>query len=360
MKITCRGIVCLLLAIMVAAVSPVMAEGVNDELLRASKPAKTLSEYRLFTNAPLQEPNRRVVPYDLNNPLFTDYSLKYRFVYVPEGASPAPYEEREALRFPVGSVLVKTFAYPRDFREPDRHIRLIETRLLIHKKGGWKAYPYVWDAEGREAVLKVAGKRVDVDVVWQDGKADRISYAVPNMNQCKGCHVGADKAIRPIGPKVRNLNRPSPARDGPPVNQLRYLRQIGYLGGGPQKPEDSPRVPEPFNSADGTLFERARSYLDGNCAHCHAPGKPADTSGLYLDYLEERAVHWGVNKTPVAAGRGSGGLAVNIRPGQPEKSILLYRMNSEDPGVMMPELGRSLIHREGVDLIRAFIKSLEE
>jgi hypothetical protein len=63
-------------------------------------------------------------------------------------------------------------------------------------------------------------------------------------------------------------------------------------------------------------------------------------------------------KSPVAAGRGSGGLQYDIVAGKPTESILHYRMNSHDPGVMMPELGRSIIHQEGVALIREWIKSL--
>lgn len=63
-------------------------------------------------------------------------------------------------------------------------------------------------------------------------------------------------------------------------------------------------------------------------------------------------------KPPVAAGRGSGGFAYDIVPGDPDQSILLYRLNSTDPGIMMPELGRWTIYQEGVALIRAYIESL--
>ena len=61
----------------------------------------------------------------------------------------------------------------------------------------------------------------------------------------------------------------------------------------------------------------------------------------------------------MAAGRGSGGLLVDIDPGRPEKSILYFRMNSLDPGVMMPELGRSTLDQEGLDLIAVYIRSLD-
>ena len=332
---------------------------INDAALMAKKPAKKLSEYGLFIDAGGREPSNRVVPYDLSNPLFTDYAAKFRYVYVPKGASAAPYQEEDALNFPVGSVLIKNFAYPESFKHPDEKVRLIETRLLIHKPEGWKAYPYVWDEEQSEAVLKVAGKRLKIPVEWKNGDKAFIDYAVPNVNQCKGCHTNAKKKFTPIGPKVRNLNKEFGYPVGGVQNQLDYLKDLGYLGGEYQSPAKSPSVPDPFNAAEGDLNSRARSYLDGNCAHCHSPGRPADTSGLYLDYTENRPVHWGRNKPPVAAGRGSGGLEVDIRPGEPDQSILLYRMKSTDPGIMMPELGRALRHEEGIKLVEDFIRELE-
>jgi hypothetical protein len=68
----------------------------------------------------------------------------------------------------------------------------------------------------------------------------------------------------------------------------------------------------------------------------------------------------GVNKPPVAAGRGSGGHKYDIVPGQPEASILYHRMASTDPGVMMPELGRQRVHEEALALIHDWIQAMEE
>ena len=107
------------------------------------------------------------------------------------------------------------------------------------------------------------------------------------------------------------------------------------------------------------LERRARSYLEANCAHCHAECLSADTSVLYRNLEEDRPPHQGVHKKSVAADRGSGGLLVDIDPGRPEKSILYFRMNSLDPGVMMPELGRSTLDQEVLDLITAYIRSLD-
>ena len=332
------------------------AGAVNNSLLMSKKPAKKLSEYALFEDSTAQVPSAGLIRYELNNPLFTDYALKIRYLYVPQSTGAAAYQEQTVLDFPIGSVLVKTFAYPKSFDDPAQNVRFIETRLLVRKADGWKAYPYIWNEDQSEAILKVAGGRMQIPIIWQGGRTGNIDYLVPNMNQCKGCHINSNKEFAPIGPKVRNLNRLT--YDGN-SNQLTMLQNAGYLSGVPSDLTKVPRTPDPFNVDSGSLFERARAYLDGNCAHCHTPGHPADTSGLYLNYEEERAIHWGVDKPPVAAGRGAGGLQVDIDPGSPEQSILLYRMDSLDPGVMMPELGRATIHKEGVELIRDFIQSLD-
>lgn len=67
----------------------------------------------------------------------------------------------------------------------------------------------------------------------------------------------------------------------------------------------------------------------------------------------------GIGKAPVAAGKGSGGRLYSIVPGKPDESILLYRIESVDPGVMMPEMGRRLAHKEGVELVRQWILEMK-
>ena len=109
-----------------------------------------------------------------------------------------------------------------------------------------------------------------------------------------------------------------------------------------------------------SLDKRARSWLDINCAHCHNKNGPAKTSGLFLDIYEDNLKALGIYKKPIASGRGSGHLIYDIVPGHPEESILIYRFNSTDPGIMMPELGRTLVHKEGLDLIEKWIISLKE
>ena len=326
---------------------------VDVKALLAEKPAPTLDAYRLFTDEHGRAPNAGLVPYSVNTPLFSDYAEKHRLVFVPAGQR-VRYTAEGAFDFPVGSTLVKTFAYPADFRRPADDIRFLETRLLIRKKAGWTAVTYVWNAEQTKAVLKRAGTRLAVSFVDAQGRRREVDYAVPNQNQCKECHA-VSKQLKPLGPKARNLNGDFAYADGR-ENQLVRWRKVGILAGGPE-PAAAPRTAV-WDDPSESLERRARAYLDANCGHCHNPRGMASNSGLNLNAEEARMSALGVGKRPVAAGRGSGGLEVSIAPGHPEQSILVHRMESTEPGVMMPELGRSLRHEEGLKLIRDYVASL--
>jgi hypothetical protein len=110
--------------------------------------------------------------------------------------------------------------------------------------------------------------------------------------------------------------------------------------------------------ATDDLDHRARSYLDVNCGHCHSATGAADTSGLFLNAAEVSLRRLGACKPPIAAGRGTGGRQVSIAPGEPDASILIFRVDATDPGIMMPELGRTTVHVEGVELLRSWVASL--
>ncbi|MDX2001196.1 MAG: SO2930 family diheme c-type cytochrome [Chitinophagales bacterium] len=313
-----------------------------------------LSEYNFFKgNMADLVPADDVVPYDLATPLFSDYSHKARFVRLPKGVK-AKFDGKEVMDFPVGTVLIKNFYYPHDFRDASKGRRIMETRLLVHKDSGWVALPYIWNDEQTEAILEVTGGRKNLSWIHSDGSKKEMEYVVPNMNQCKGCHARGE-VMTPIGPTARQLNWDYQYVDKK-ENQLQHWQSLGILDG---YTGQAPKAVVWNNPATGSLDERARMYLDINCAHCHRSDGPANTSGLLLSIHESNQGKLGFHKSPVAAGRGSGGLLVDIDPGHPEKSILLYRMNSSDPGVMMPELGRQLIHTEGVDLVREWINSLK-
>jgi uncharacterized repeat protein (TIGR03806 family) len=321
----------------------------NDALILAKSPPKLLSEFGFFDDLKAQKPAEGVVPFTIATPLFSDNALKFRFVYVPKGKQ-AAYHETEAFDFPVGTALIKTFAFPADYRKPDDNIRIVETRVMLRQETGWLAQAYVWNAEQTEAALKIAGAKVDIETVAADGSPLAFTYAVPNRNQCKACHAFNGEIV-PLGPKARNLNLTA---GNDTKNQLSQWSELGLLA---NLPENPPVVPNSRDSA-APVDARARAWLDVNCAHCHRREGPASNSGLFLTFNERDPVAIGINKRPVAAGKGSGGREFDIKPGDPDGSILLYRVESTEPGVMMPELGRHLADPDAVALLRDWILTL--
>lgn len=328
--------------------------GVQTAALLSDDPPQTLQATGLFRDAAAREPSPGVTPYALATALYSDGAIKHRYVYVPAGA-PARYDAEEAFDFPVGAVLVKTFAYPLDVRAPEGPQRLLETRLLVRRAEGWAALPYVWNAEGTQARLSPIGATIPVAYTGADGVARTLTWQAPNRNQCKGCH-SLNGAFTPIGPKARNLNTDYPYADGA-ENQLARWTRLGLLADAPP-PAAAPRAPALQETASPVAL-RARAYLDVNCAHCHRPGGPADTSGLDLRWSQSDPVRYGVEKRPVAAGRASADLEFDIAPGAPDRSILVHRLASTDPGVMMPELGRSLVDDDGLAVIRQWIAEMK-
>lgn len=328
-------------------------EAVNTDLSSIGK--SKLSDYGFFTgDLKNLSPATGVIPYTINAALFTDYAFKKRFIKFPLD-SKANYNSEEVLDFPEGTVLIKNFYYPTDFRKPEESVRILETRLLLRESGIWKALPYVWNDEQTDAFLNVAGKNLDVTWTHYDGAVRTIKYSVPNMNQCKGCHLKGD-AVMPIGPSARQLNGDYHYPEGK-MNQLVHWLELNLIQGLPSQSQ-LPQLTS-YDDEQVSIDKRARAWLEINCAHCHRVDGPAKNSGLHLLASEKDLAKLGVGKAPVAAGKGSGGLHYDIVPGKPEESILQFRIESIHPGIMMPELGRSTVHKEGVELVRKWISEMK-
>ncbi len=318
-----------------------------------------------------------VVPYDLNSPLFTDYAHKLRTIWVPPGNAPARLNVGGAPDFPVGTVISKTFYYPRrEVGTPDvlklddpigrlnplladlSRTRLMETRLLVRRDAAWEAVSYVWNEDQTDAFLTKIGDTEALSLIDQNGETQDFTYIVPDINQCAGCHApnNTTRKIEPLGLRARHINK-TYEHDGSQHNQLTYLADKGILEPG----EIDAIIPANANWSDQSapLDDRARSYLDVNCSHCHNPVGPADTSGLDLTRQAEHGPALGRCKLPIAAGSGTGGRTFSIVPGEPDLSILQYRLETTKPGAMMPELGRSMHHAEGAALIREWISAMD-
>lgn len=339
------------------------------------KPEKLSAWHVVMADGKRLRLNAGVEPYALNTALFSDYAHKLRTLWLPPGTK-AKYSEDAAFEYPVGTIISKTFYYPRandggksavlriaEQTDETRdgldlaRMRMIETRLLVRRKEGWIAFPYVWNQEQTEAILARGGDIVPLalhEPKGGDATAMQIDYMVPDENQCAGCHAtdNTSRAIEPIGPRARHLNRDDPWHPG--ENQLARMAAIGRLEGLPAK--GLPRNAH-FDDPNEPLDARARAYLDINCGHCHSARGPADTSGLWLDAATRDPIRLGECKPPVAAGQGTGDHIFDVVPGRPDESILVYRMSSRDPGAMMPEVGRTTVHAEGVEVVRDWIKA---
>jgi uncharacterized repeat protein (TIGR03806 family) len=326
-----RWLTILLAALLGLGASP--AQPINHAAITGTVNPPALSSFGFFDGR-ADQPNSALIPYGLRSALFSDYADKHRWIVLPLGGRMTANGDG-LLTFPEGTAIIKNFGYT----QADGSFRTIETRLLLRRPAGWVALPYIWRADGSDADLRLAGGRVPVTFRDSGGEVRTISYAVPNRNQCLNCHQ-LNGVMTPIGPQLRNL-------DLAPEHRR-------HVSGANWALAAMPRWDDPAAPLEG----RARAYLDINCAHCHRAGGSASNSGLYLDYAQVDGYAIGLYRRPVAAGRGSGGRNFDIAPGHADQSIMTYRMDSTDPGVAMPELGRATVHREGVTLIRDWINAM--
>ena len=194
----------------------------------------------------------------------------------------------------------------------------METRLLVRRADKWDALTYVWNDEQTDAELNIVGDTKKVSFTNLQGEKLNIDYSYPNKNQCKNCH-NLKNVQEPIGPKVRYLNKDYKYTDGS-KNQLEKWTEVGYLTGYKKEENLDNKIADAFDPTSGTLEVRS----------------------------------------PVAAGRASGNCLYDVVPGKPDESILVYRMTENDPEIRMPELGRSLQHKEAVQLIRQWITEMKK
>jgi uncharacterized repeat protein (TIGR03806 family) len=236
-----------------------------------------LSAYGLFQE-PLAalEPTDGTVLYELAAELYTDQAGKQRLLRVPAGTRVQVDGDR--LRFPEGTVLVKTFHYDEDARDPASGRRILETRLLVKRDDQWNAATYLWNDAQSDATLLLDGTTLDVAWTDRDGEAQAIAYGVPHEGECVTCHQ-ADGEVMPIGPTLANLNR-TVVRDETAIGQLDHLTALGILD---TVPPDVPVLAD-WTDPDVPVVDRTRSYVHGNCAHCHRPGGWEDATARDLDF----------------------------------------------------------------------------
>ena len=317
-----------------------------------SSPYKTLSEYNFFEGKMADlKPVYGVLPYKIKSGLFIDYAKAKTFVWMPKGSKAKYVNDHSVLDFPDGAVLITTHYFENVW--PKNNAQMIETRLIIKKQGEWILANYKWNEEQSEANYTTEGSFVGVRWMGDNNATRTVNYKIPSYDECYACHNKYDE-ILPIGTKPQNINHSIPFKDGF-KNQLSKWVEFGYLD------SDYPStINSVVNWEDETqpLNLRVRSYLDINCAHCHSE----------KGYCEYAPMRFAFNKTEDLVNIGVGvqhgfdidnALTNIVTPGSAENSALLYRLSSTLDEYKMPIIGRTLQHKEGVQLIEKWINSLE-
>ena len=313
-------------------------------------PYANLSTYNFFQGEiKTLTPVYGVLPYELINPLFTDYSKKTRFVWMPQEESAYYLGDSEILNFPEGTILIKNFAYNGVL--PSNERKNIETRLMIKKDEGWIFANYIWNDEQTEAIYNLDGSTVEIE--WTENNiTSTVNYRIPSGSECSTCHKTSDTHI-PIGVKPMNLNKIISYQDYS-MNQIEKWIDYGYLDNAPENIETMANWTDPSNS----LELRVRSYLDINCAHCHSDNTHCEYRPIRLDFdSTEDLTNLGLCLAPdTDLGNGTD---LIVAPGNFIRSVLHFRMASVEEEYRMPLLGRTLVHQESVDLIEEWITSLD-
>ena len=117
----------------------------------------------------------------------------------------------------------------------------------------------MWNEAQTEARLSVVGADVPVSFTNEEGQALALDWAVPNVNDCRGCHARNGQIV-PIGPSARNLNR---------GDQLEALHLAGVLNTAPQDARARRMLMTP-----PARSKRGRGPISMNCGHCHNPAGP--------------------------------------------------------------------------------------
>jgi uncharacterized repeat protein (TIGR03806 family) len=309
-------------------------------------PPALLSQTGVFTDLASLTPAAGVIPYDVSTPLWSDAAEKLRWVIVPnDGAADAPSEQigvsaDGSWSFPVGTVFVKHF----ELEQMSGANRRLETRFLVHAENErYYGVTYRWRADNSDADL-------------QNPKAFRETvgeqaWHYPSRSECGQCHNSSASFV--LGPKTAQFNRPVyyPSSNVT-ANALQTMQGLGLFST-PLMPASLPRMP---TLHEGTAFaqERARAYLEANCAHCHRPDGPGrgEFDLRFSTALAEQQIVGG----EVIEGLGITGAKLLV-PQNPEGSIIFKRLSALD-GTAMPPLAKGIVDESAVSVFTAWLAAL--
>jgi len=291
-----------------------------------------------------------LIPYDLIVPFWSDGAVKNRWVAIP--AEKVKFSPTGEWTFPPGTVFVKTFELPTSSTDPGLRRRL-ETRILgTDENGGVYGVDYKWRADNSDADLLSAGMSEAIPVETASGQTHTQTWYYPSRQDCLTCHNARAGGV--LGIKTRQLNHDFKYPSGAVDNELRAWNELGLFET-PIRDADLPTFATLAASGDITrsVEDRARSYLDANCSHCHQPGGTvANFDARYDTPLDKQElidgsvlIDQGIDKPRI------------IAPHDPWRSIAYMRVNTAGE-IKMPPLARNTIDPTGVSLLNEWIMSM--
>lgn len=311
---------------------------------------KRLSQTGVFTDMKKMTPQDFLVPYEVNQPLWSDGAVKSRWMALPENTK-IHFSENGEWQFPQGTVFVKTFELHTDETNPNA-IRRLETRLLVRDTNGYVyGASYKWRPDDSDADVVDAGLTEDIPIKTATGT--RIQHwFYPGKQDCLTCHTPTSGGI--LGAKTRQLNRDYTYPNGVTDNQLRAWNHLGLFDATLTE-EEIPGMQKLVNvtNASASLETRVRSYLDANCSQCHRPGgAEAFFDARFNTPMDKQ----GIINGPIGDPLGIPGAKIVV-PDDPSKSVLLQRISMLGP-LQMPPLGRNLNDTNAIQTITEWINAL--
>jgi uncharacterized repeat protein (TIGR03806 family) len=322
-----------------------------------------LSGTGAFSNTTNRTAANGLIQYVPNTPLWSDAAVKTRYMAVPNnGGAVTPDEQikftpTNSWTFPAGTVFVKNFDLVVNETNASVPLRRLETRLLVRdNNGGVYGVTYKWKADNSDAVLLTTGTNELITITNASGVRTQ-TWTYPSPQDCLTCHTPWDEVL---GVNSRQLNgNQTYSATGVTDNQLRTLNRLGMFY--PAINEGAINGFEKLSALTNTsasLEERARSYLDANCAQCH---QPANTAGIHANFdarYDTPLAQQNITNAPAITGLGISDNACVVKSRDIWRSVMYYRLNTNNTAIMMPPLARSIIDTNAVQVLTDWINSL--
>ena len=319
-----------------------------------------LSGTGAFSDTPNRIPAGGLIPYAPNTPLWSDGAVKSRYMALPNhGGTLTPDQQISFLptnswTFPAGTVFVKNFDLVVDQTNTNTPLRRLETRLLVRDiNGAVYGVTYKWRPDNSDADLLSGSLTENILITNATGVSMQMWY-YPSPADCLTCHTPAANYVLGVNTRQLNGSLTYPAT-GVTDNQLRTLNRLGLFN--PAFDESAITNFESLSALTNltaSLEERARSYLDANCAQCHRPGG----AGITFDARYDTPLsQQNITNFPAAFSLGVDNACI-VKADDVWRSVLLSRINTNAPTIKMPPLARSVIDTNAVQVFNDWINSL--